>query len=308
MLHIDINDTISFMVSKLEYFADNGFVDLGSLLDQERCEELYRHLKNNRNWGTDLFQSEKEFLDEFKGKPFTKTNPGKGIQNLIDQYNLDFIEKNDSVIQILNKVLGLNYEIMLSKFVVAVPEKWMPDYVKKRKVKFETNYNQFMKKEYRDVTYFRGIDYHMDSIDWENQDNQFITMYIYLNKVDKFMSPLNIIKKSHIYGHSPFPHFIKDYPSEKYLEYSPDNKNFEKFDKQILLGEAGSIFLWTGNTLHGSTPSLSEKENFRISLRYLIKKNKNSEALLDKIIKQKTVSSTREEIPDYKEILTKQKL
>jgi|TARA_B110000914_G_C15413320_1_gene422949 hypothetical protein len=293
------------MISKLKYFSDNGFVKLDNLLDHERCAELYHNLKNNRNWGMNLFQSEKEFLDEFKDKPFKKINPGKGIQNLIDEYNMDFVEQNDSVIQVLNKVLGFNYEIMLSKFVVAVPEKWMPDYVKKRKVKLESNFNQYMKKEYRNVTYFRGIDYHMDSIDWENQDNQFITMYIYLNKVDKFMSPLNIIKKSHIHGHSSFPHFIKDHPTEKYLEYSPDNKNFNKFDKHMLLGEAGSVFLWTGNTLHGSAPSLSEKENFRISLRYLIKKNKNSEGLLDKIVKQKTVGSTRAEIPGYKEILTK---
>ena len=35
----------------------------------------------------------------------------------------------------------------------------------------------------------------MDSIDWEEQDNHFITMYVYLNAVDKNMSPLNIIKK-----------------------------------------------------------------------------------------------------------------
>jgi hypothetical protein len=293
------------MINKLKYFAENGFVKLDKMLDQEKCIELYKSLKNNRNWGINLFQSEQDFLNEFKDKPFKKINPGKGIQNLVDEYNLDFIEKNKSINQFLNKILGSNYEIMLSKFVVAVPEKWIPDYVKKGKVKLETNYNQYMKKKYRDVTYFRGIDYHMDSIDWENQDNQFITMYVYLNKVDKFMSPLNIIKKSHIFGHTSFPHFVIDHPTEKYLEYSLDNKNFEKFDKEILIGETGSVFLWTSNTLHGTAPTLSEKENFRISLRYLIKKNKNSESLIDKVVKQRTVGSTRGEVTDYKEILTK---
>ncbi len=293
------------MINKLEYFAENGFVKLDEMLDQLKCIELYESLKNNRNWGIDLFQSEQDFLSEFKDKPFKKINPGKGVQNLVDEYNLDFIEKNQSINQFLNKILGSNYEIILSKFVVAVPEKWMPDYVKKRKIKLETNYNQYMKKKYRDVTYFRGIDYHMDSIDWENQDNQFITMYVYLNKVDRFMSPLNIIKKSHIFGHSSFPHFVKDYPTEKYLEYSIDNKKFEKFDKEILLGETGSVFLWTSNTLHGTAPSISDKENFRISLRYLIKKNENSKGLIDKVIKQTTVGSTRGEVAGYKEILTK---
>lgn len=289
------------MLEKLKYFVDNGFIKLDNLLDKRKCAEIYENIKNNRNWGVNLFQSEQDFLNEFKDKPFNKINPGKGIQNLVDEYNLDFIEKNNSVIQVLNKILGVDYEIILSKFVVAVPEKWMPDYVKKRS---DSNYNQYMKKEYRNVSYFRGIDYHMDSIDWENQDNQFITMYIYLNKVDKFMSPLNIIKKSHVFGHSSFPHFIKDHPTKKYLEYSHNNKNFKKFEKEMLIGEAGSIFLWTSNTLHGTAPSLSEKENFRISLRYLIKKNRNSKGLLDDVIKQKTVSSTREEIQDYKKILT----
>ena len=83
------------MISKLKYFSDNGFVKLDNLLDHERCAELYHNLKNNRNWGMNLFQSEKEFLDEFKDKPFKKINPGKGIQNLIDEYNMDFVEQNN---------------------------------------------------------------------------------------------------------------------------------------------------------------------------------------------------------------------
>ena len=94
-----------------------------------------------------------------------------------------------------------------------------------------SNFNPYIKKKYRDITYFRGIDYHMDSIDVKGQDNHFITMYVYLNKTDEHMSPLNLIKKSHIYGHTSFPHFIKDYPNENYLEYSNDNKNFKKFER-----------------------------------------------------------------------------
>ena len=110
----------------------------------------------------------------------------------------------------------------------------------------------------------------MDSIDWEEQDNHFITMYVYLNAVDKNMSPLNIIKKSHIFGHTSFPHYIKDYPKKDYLEYSADNNDFKTFDKEMLIGETGSVYFWTSNTLHGTAPSNSEKEDFRISLRYLI--------------------------------------
>ena len=196
---------------KLKNFTIDGFVRFNELLDQEECKKIDNNLKNNRNWGMDLFQSEESFLNEFKDKPKKRTNPGyKGVQNLIDQYNMNFIEQNDTIVRILNTILGFDYEIMLSKFVVAVSEIWMPEYVKKRNQEMLVpNFNQFMKKEYRDVTYFRGIDYHMDSVDWENQDNQFITMYIYLNDVDKSMSPLNIAKGSHIYGHSPFLIILK---------------------------------------------------------------------------------------------------
>ena len=71
-----------------------------------------------------------------------------------------------------------------------------------------------------------------------------------------------------------------------------------------MVGKTGSVFIWTSNTLHGTTPSLSEKEDLRISLRYLIKKNKNSEGLLDKCVKQKFVGTARNENPNYKRILT----
>jgi len=45
----------------------------------------------------------------------------------------------------------------------------------------------------------------------------------------------------------------------------------------MLIGNTGKTYFWTSNTLHGSAITKSEKDNFRISLRYLIKK---------KIIKQ----------------------
>ena len=48
------------------------------------------------------------------------------------------------------------------------------------------------------MTYFRGIDYHMDIIDFPNRNPLFITMYVYLNDTDSTMSPLNVIK-NHIF-------------------------------------------------------------------------------------------------------------
>lgn len=290
--------------NKLNYFIKNGFVEFNCLLDKQECSKLYNKIKNTRKWGLELFQSENKYKLEFKKKPKIKLNPGKGIQNLVDEHNLEFIEKNKSIIEFLKIILGENYEIMLSKFVVAVPNHWMPNYVKQlNKKRLISNFNEFIKKEFRDVTYFRGIDYHMDSIDWEKKNNEFITMYIYLNDIDESMSPLNIIKKSHIFGHTSFPHYVKTDKSHLNVEYSPDNKNYKKFKTQKLLGKTGSLYIWTSNTLHGTSPSFDDNESFRISLRYLIKKNPKSRGIIDKLVKQKIVGKTRVKKQLYKRIL-----
>lgn len=289
----------------LKKFIIDGFVSYGELLNKKKCERIYNKILNDRKWGKNLFQSEKDFLNEFKNKK-KRTNPGyRGTKNLIQKFNLKFIEKNLWIKRNLNLILGPNYKILLSKFVVAVPFHWMPDYVKKRnKLKLISNFGPYIKKKYRDVTYFRGIDYHMDSIDWLGKNAKFITMYIYLNDIKKNMSPLNIVKRTHIYGSTPFPHFIKDYPNKNYLEYSKNNKTFSKFQKQILIGKTGTVYFWTSNTLHGTAPDKSNsKEHFRVSLRFLIKKNMKSKGLIDKLIYENKVSITHKKNRKYKRIL-----
>ena len=87
------------------------------------------------------------------------------------------------------------------------------------------------------------------------------------------------------------------------IKYSSDNKNYKKFKSHKLLGKTGTLYIWTSNTLHGTSPSFDEKENFRISLRYLIKKNPKSKGMLDKLIKQKIVGKTRVKKKLYKRIL-----
>mgnify|MGYP001177696808 CR=1 FL=1 len=291
--------------NNLNKFISDGFISYDKFLNKKKCEKIYSKILNDRKWGKNLFQPEEDFLSEFKKKK-KRTNPGyRGTKNLIKKFDLKFIEKNPLIKRNLNLILGPNYKVMTSKFVVAVPQDWMPDYVKERnKLKLISNFGPYIKKKYRDVTYFRGIDYHMDSIDWFNKDNKFITMYIYLNDIKKNMSPLNIVKKSHIFGSTSFPHFIKDYPNKDYLKYSKNNKIFSKFQKQILIGKSGTVYFWTSNTLHGTAPSKSNvKENFRVSLRFLIKKNIKSKGLIDKLIYNNKVSTTHKKNNKYKRIL-----
>lgn len=276
------------MKKKIKLFQSNGFVGFDNLLEIRECRKLYNILKKNRPWGRSLFISKRD-------KPrMNKSNPGKGIQNLVDKNNLNFIEQNTKIKKVLKEILGNKYEIMLAKFVVAVPKSWLPKYLQLLiKKKYVSNLNSYVKKKYQDVTYFKGSDFHMDSIDWDKKSNKFITMYIYLNDVNQFMSPLYVLKKSHSLGHLPYPHNIKDNKNSKFLKVSADNKKFFKFKKEMLIGKTGKVYFWTSNTLHGSALSKSKKNSFRISLRYLIKKKGKKKTLIDKMLIHNKVNNTR---------------
>ena len=63
-----------------------------------------------------------------------------------------------------------------------------------------------IKPKYRDIRHFHGIDYHQDFIDFSLERGNFITVYIYLSKVTKKMSPLNLLPGTHLGGPSIFPH------------------------------------------------------------------------------------------------------
>ena len=221
------------------------------------------------------------------------------------------IKKTDisSIFPIIIKIIKLNLEVVnkfeklispipnIGELVVFVIVKIdnLNDFSKSilSNIKIPERINKFIKKEFRDVTYFRGLDLHMDSIDWENANNKFITMYVYLNEVDHSMSPLEIVKGSHKLGHTQHPHYIEKIKNSNEIKYSLDNKKFLKFEKEKLVGASGSVYFWTSNTLHGTAESKESKESFRISLRYIIEKRKNSTGLIDKVIDQEKVGKTR---------------
>ena len=67
-----------------------------------------------------------------KKQQYKKTNPGKGKFNLAEKFDLNFIENNKEIKSILNNILGKDYEIVIKKFVVAVPESWIPSWLKQK--------------------------------------------------------------------------------------------------------------------------------------------------------------------------------
>ena len=300
-----IYSTYMTLQKKLNNFTDTGFLTLEELLDKKQCKNLLNEIMNNRDWSENLFRKEAEVKNDSKT---IKTNPGKGVNNLAEEFDLNFIEQNEVFVKCLNKLVGENYQIILKKFVVGVPEKWIPNYCKEEISKqLAANLGFYIKPEYRNVTYFRGIDYHMDLIDHPGQIGDYVTVYVYLNDVTNKMSPLHIIEKSHIFGPTKFPHFIKN-DKEETIEYGENEENYSKFNKKILTGKTGTVYFWSSMTLHGTKPTSGD--DFRISLRYTIKKNSNSNnnkgTLIDDILnsfkKNNFLQKVRDDIKDHKQI------
>ena len=118
-------------------FLKNGFLNLGEIIDKDKCSELYSKIENSRNWGLNLFREEadvnqKLYPDKTKENPRGGTNPGKGKCNYAETIDLSFIDENNTFKKIVTDICGPNYEIILKKFVVAVPNDWIPPWLQKK--------------------------------------------------------------------------------------------------------------------------------------------------------------------------------
>ena len=281
--------------NQINNFKKKGILKFNNVIQKEKCINLYNQLIKGREWGPDIFRSQKDVI---LNPQYKKTNPGKGISNLAEKFDLDFIEKNETILNTLNFILGEDFEIILKKFVVSAPSFWIPGWLKdKIAVRLGINLGPYIKEEFRDMSYFRGIDYHQDQIDFPNSEPDFVTMYVYLNDTISKSSPLHVIEKSHIYGPTKFPHFLKEV-NDDYVIYGLNKNNFKKLKKKILIGNAGTAYIWSCLTVHGTKPQ-KDKDTFRISLRYLIKKNKKNKKkfIIDKLLPtDKKVLKTRNDI------------
>lgn len=266
----------------MQNFLDFGIDSLNTIVNVKECKKLVDKVYSNRN-------AENLFLDEsqYSGKIGLKNaNPQSGFNNLAETFDLSFIEKHPEFIKTMTELLGNNYSIILKKFIFGVPTNWMPSWVKRETNDAPVaNLAAFIKPEFRDVTYFHGIDFHQDLIDWKDTQPDFITLYVYLEDVDMKMSPLAVVSGSHVFGATVFPHKISMLSSDQ-LKYEDGCGNSDILNYKFLIGKAGSINYWSALTLHGTQPTETVTDKPRISLRYLIKKDSSTyDTLLDKFLK-----------------------
>lgn len=249
----------------LERFAENGFVHLGVISDPAAGRRLLQQVRETREFSPALF------LDEaaYRANPQHKgVNPVPG-RNLIEKFDTDFVDRSPAFVDAMTRTLGPGYRVLDKKFVVGVPENWMPPWLLRETHGLAVaNLGAYVRPQFRDMTYFHGIDFHQDIIDFKERPADFITVYVYLEDTDQNTSPLYVVPRSHVFGATMFPHQIR-YEGTQRMEYgAPGGPPAEMFDYLMLTGPAGSTYFWHSCVLHGTKPHMAVQP--RISIRMLI--------------------------------------
>ena len=244
-----------------EFFIENGYFKLKNIT-KDKCSDAINLIKKSRTFGSNLFLDEVDFNKQ-SVRWGTNPKPGRNLTEILDVNSMI-----DEIKFELNEVLGESFEIMFPKVICGVPESWLPEYVK-REIHMTPipNLGAFIKPEYRDITYFHGIDYHQDIIDYKDRVTDFITLYIYLDDVTSNDAPLYILPKTHLQGCYTFPHDLVK--KDKSYVYN----GIQTTEELVLTGESGTCYFWHSCLLHGTQPTKNQKE--RISLRFLITRKRS---------------------------------
>ncbi len=176
--------------------------------------------------------------------------------------------------------MGEGYETLNRKVVCGVPASAAPAWLKARITDNPVNnLGAYVRPEYRDITYFYGIDFHQDLIDFKDRDADFVTLYVYLHPVGAHDAPLYLLEESHRLGATLFPHDLtREGGGWRYR----DGRGGEIATPQIMLvGGTGFVAMWHACTLHGTQPDAADNE--RLSLRYLFAKRPGVRAGLDDV-------------------------
>ena len=248
-------------------FERLGFDRVECRFDPARLSTLLGKVSRTRGFDGSLFLSEAEY----EANPVHKgTNPRPG-RNLADTLSdlINPLEDDAALVETLTRVLGPAYRILDRKFVVGMPHSEIPGWLRTRiENNNVNNLGAYIRPEYRDMTYFWGIDLHQDLIDWPARPADFITVYVYLEEVGPGDAPLFLLPRSHSLGADIFPHELTLLDrAEALSRYSAHGASIE--ERAIrLTGSAGSVHFWHACLLHGTQPTAGDRR--RISLRYLI--------------------------------------
>ncbi len=251
----------------VQSLIDDGLFRPGFVLSARACARAVTAIRATRPFGPGLFLSAAEFV---RNPQYVGVNPTPG-RNLYDtlRSELDFVPRDAALSAAMHELLGPAYQCLNAKIVCGVPEQWIPAWLRERIADVPVNnLGPYVRSEYRDITYFHGIDYHQDIIDWKERATDFLTIYVYLHDVSAAEAPLFVLKGSHAFGATVFPHRLTPLGDGDRFEYESDQGLSRTCEVVRLTGPAGSIAWWHAATLHGTRPSVSDLP--RLSLRLLL--------------------------------------
>ena len=248
-------------------------------VDPKACAALLAKIRATREFGSSLFLSEAEFDAD---PQYTGVNPRPG-RNLLERFEADlgFVEKAPQIVDGVTALLGPDYEILNKKVVCGVPAASVPEWLRKRILGNPVNnLGAYVRPQYRDITYFYGIDFHQDLIDYKQREADFLTLYVYLHPVTRADAPLYLLEGSHKLGGSVFPHNLTRIGDTDWLYQNAEHGEVVA-RQRILTGDTGFVAMWHACTLHGTQPDAADHE--RISLRYLIARGAAASAGIDSV-------------------------
>jgi hypothetical protein len=266
------------VASPTEDFVQRGFHEFPRPLDAAAAGRLLADIRATRRFDGSLFLAEAAFDAD---PQYTGVNPRPG-RNLLEgrDDDLAFVERDSVIVATLTELLGEGYETLNRKVVCGVPASAVPAWLKSRITDNPVNnLGAYVRPEYRDVTYFYGIDFHQDLIDFKDRDADFVTLYVYLHPVGAHDAPLYLLEESHRLGATMFPHDLSREAGD--WRYRDARGGAAICRQRMLFGEAGFAAVWHACTLHGTQPDAADNE--RLSLRYLFAKRPGVACGLDAV-------------------------
>jgi hypothetical protein len=259
-------------------FTLRGYHRFDAPVDPAAAARLLARIRATRAFDGRLFLSEADFDAD---PHYTGVNPRPG-RNLLEglEADLGFVERDPAIVAGLTELLGDGYETLNRKVVCGVPASAVPSWLKTRITDNPVNnLGAYVRPEYRDITYFYGIDFHQDLIDFKDRDADFVTLYVYLHPVGAHDAPLYLLEESHRLGGTLFPHdLVRD--GDAWL-YRDRRGGHTRTRQTMLVGGAGFTAMWHACTLHGTQPDAAD--NARLSLRYLFAKRPGARGGLDTV-------------------------
>ena len=260
-------------------FIRDGAHLFDETLDQVACADLLAQIRATRDFGSSLFLTQAAFDAD---PQYTGVNPKPG-RNLLERFEdqLGFVEQAPHIVDAVTTLLGPDYEVLNKKVVCGVPADAVPEWLKTRIAGNPVNnLGAYVRPQYRDMTYFYGIDFHQDLIDYKDRSADFLTLYIYLHPVTRADAPLYLLQGSHKLGGAVFPHNLTRIGDKDWLYRNAEHGEVVARQK-VLTGGAGFAAIWHACTLHGTQPDAADHE--RISLRYLIARRHDGATGMDEV-------------------------